>query len=600
MTVHDRTRLTGQLHLLWLHLSSFASLPKEKILSNNTAIQSKVLLGVILVALSTISGLASCGGKEHSSQASPISRVNAPVVLPSSIAAVQAAYAAEAVRGTPHYFCDCGTGAAAGCVAGSDSNDGLSKDTPKRTLASAISTLNALTNTGTVALCQGGAFTGTGSNYLSNSHCTSGTTCFDLREYNPSTFSVAATVKPIINNASGAVTLFNIWNSSNGGFRIMNLRLQGANNGGDNNNGVFIYKGAHDVTFGNVEFDSFTLAFYDESTDGMNSNVKLTGSFISNSYGQGLLGSSNNMEVSYNYWEGNGSNNVFDHTIYISSAVEIYGVSIVGNYIHGQYGSTCQGTAMVAHAAIDGLNVSNNTIEIDSDKTTGGCYGIGFNNVTGNSHAVNYRNAVFSGNIIINGGNTSLTVSSCPGCVIENNLIIQDWASGGAIGIGIDATNRGSDDTNNGNIIRNNTIWFSSVLTGTGTGISLGGEGTGHVVSNNTISSAQTAGSVSCYKYPLTLSSYTFINNNHCYSSVANTWEATRGSLSAWRTTSGFDSASITGAPNFVNASSSTGYDFKPNTGSPLIGAGSSVYKSAMDILGTTRPTQPAVGAYEP
>ena len=46
--------------------------------------------------------------------------------VPASIASVQAAFAAEPMRGPVYYYCDCGPGAEGDCVAGNDANAGTS------------------------------------------------------------------------------------------------------------------------------------------------------------------------------------------------------------------------------------------------------------------------------------------------------------------------------------------------------------------------------------------------------------------------------------------------------------------------------------------
>jgi hypothetical protein len=263
---------------------------------------------------------------------------------------------------------------------------------------------------------------------------------------------------------------------------------------------------------------------------------------------------------------------------------------------------------MVAHAEIDGLLVKNNTIIMDAAHTSPGCWGIGFNNMTNASQAQYYRNAVFSGNTIVNAGNLALTVSSCPNCVIENNVIIQNWAAGGATGISVPEKPRDGtrgDDLNTANTIRNNTIWFGPNASGSNTGISVNTEGTNYVISNNTVSSSQTSGSLNCFNYSLELGAYDFINNNHCYSSsVSNNWVAGYATLAAWWTHApGFDTASITGNPLFPAPGTdftAPGTYFTPATGSPLIGAGTAAHMSATDLTGKAHPVTPAIGAFEP
>ena len=564
------------------------------------------ILSVIFVSLV----LASCGGAvdKYSSTSStptaaPITKPQPPYVPPTtSIAAVVAACVAEPMRDTVYYYCDCGTGAEASCVAGNDSNTGTSANTPRRTLANAVSKFSTLGINDTVALCKGGAFDSTGGLNIGSNRCGAGVACNALREYTPTTFT--GTAKPIINNAAGNATLFNF--DGNGGIRLLNLKLKGViSSSGNGNHGFFFYQGAHDVTMCNLDMDTFDIAVYNESSAGNTKNIILTGSHITNTSSIGYLGSGDNTEVSYNAWDGNGSSNVFDHTLYFASSTDITNIQVIGNYIHGQYGPTCKGAVMEGHMAVDGLLVKDNVIDIDPSANTGGCWGIEFANTTGGTFPEHYRNTIYSSNTIINGGNTGLTVTSCPGCIIENNLVQIETPVGG-IGIGVAAAPVRSgiaDDLNTANVIRNNTIWYGPNANTSGTGIQVSVEGTAHIIANNTVTYSATStgnnGPFNCYKYPLTLSSYAFINNNHCQSSAAYNWEASRGDLASWQAAAsayGFDTASFTGNPLFTAA----GTNFKPASGSPLIGVGSAANGSLTDFYGTTRPNPSAIGAFEP
>ena len=522
-------------------------------------------------------------------------------VASTSIANVASACAAEPMRGTVYYYCDCGTGAESGCVAGSDTNTGTSPSAPRQTIANAAARFSSLAVNDTVALCKGGAFNSAGNLSIGSSRCGAGIACNDLREYTPTTFT--GTAKPLINNAAGAVQLFT-FSGNKGGVRLLNLKLQG-DGGSSGNQGFFFYRGAHDVTMCNLDMDAFSVAVYNESgtaTDTTTSNIKLSGSLITNSKAMAYLGGGVNEEISYNYWDGNGSSQAVDHTIYFSTVKEITNVRLIGNYIHGQYGTTCLGAPIVAHMAVDGLLVKDNVVDIAASATTGGCWGIAFNNFTNDTHAIYQRNAVFSGNTIKNGGNLALTVTGCPDCVIENNLIINELIEARGISVASGPVRSGiADDVNTRNIIRNNTIWYGPNASNGGTGIEVGTEGTGHIIANNTVtySAASTGGNgFSCFSYPLALASYSFINNNHCYSAAPSAWEATRGfSLSVWKAL-GFDTVSIAGDPMFKAA----GSDFTPAIGSPLIATGSTTLNtsSATDITGKARSNPPTIGAFEP
>ena len=531
-------------------------------------------------------------------------------VATTTYAHVSSMCAAAPVRGTVYYYCDCGTGKDANCVPGDDANTGTDPAAPRRTIANAVTRYNTLTGTNTIAFCKGGAFDATPTNWLSlnNASCAAGTTCNDLREYAPTTFLNGATptAKPIINNTTTDSTTFAV-TGNNGGVRILNLSMKGdIGTATHASHAFFLYRGAHDVTMCNLDLDGFDMPLYNESGgdgDALTTNIKVTGSTITNSRVIGYLGGGDHAEISYNNWDGNGGSNMFDHTIYLASGKNISNMQVVGNYIHGQYGPTCYGAVMIAHGSIDGLLVKGNTVVVEATQTTPGCWGIGFNNNTGATHAQYYRHAIFSGNTVINGGNLGFTVSSCPGCIIENNVVISNWVSGGGTGIsvpgyGVNAA-RG-DDVGTAYVIRNNTVWFGPNATGTSTGIDINTEGTNYVVANNTMSSAQSVGSVNCFRYRLGLASYTFINNNHCYSTVSNRWETTQGSLANWLNYStgyNFDTNSITGVdPQFT----APGTDFTLLASSPLKGAGTAAYMSAKDFAGKTRPNPPAIGAFEP
>ena len=534
------------------------------------------------------------------------------------------------LQGTSYYYCDCGTGADKNCVAGSDTNTGTS-NAPRKTIGDAITRYNSLTTSSptTFAFCKGGAFNVTSRIFMNNMLCPPGTigpngitkTCTDFREYISPAFilSNASDAKPIINNMVGDnAYLFTFQQPNSGGVRFLNLKFQG-----DvasltlNTEGIFTFNGAHDITVGNVTIDSFALPFNINSGGAnavLNPNIKVTGNTITNSSSMAYLGGGPNAEVSYNYFDGNGSTNQLDHTIYLSGGyVNIPNMNVVGNYIHGQYGSTCNGVVLTVHGQYTDLALSNNTIDIDPSAFSGGCYGLSVGD-GGYPTAAIFQNVTISGNTINNGGNIAIGIAECSACVVNNNVITYNVNTSAVttrpVGIMVPSSvSRLGDQINTGTTITNNTIWVGSNAIGGVSGIQFKSEGTGYVVANNTVNYASTNpgliwGVPTCFDYPLPLASYTFINNNHCnFAATPYTWEATSGkSLTAWQTYSvskGFDSASVSAPAQFVNSTTSP-YDFHP-TGSPLLGTGSPVYAptTATDITGTPWRTLPAIGAYE-
>jgi hypothetical protein len=567
--------------------------------------------------LAIVSSLTSCGDSitEENRNSNNNYTPTPIIILPSSIAAEAKLCADAPMRGPIYHYCDCQAGAASGCVAGNDtSGDGTSAH-PYRTLTHATALISSFTgNTNhTVALCQGGAFNSVApyGESINRSGCTAGTDCDDIREYSPTTFS--GTAAPLLKTTVSGQPLFR-FSGNVGGVRILNLALQ--DNTGGRNNALWAGYNAHDITMCNTTMNDFAIAINlaGSLTVTPAASVHIRGNTIINSTVIGFLGAASNSEINYNYWDGNGASNSLDHTIYLSAAEGVTNMQLVGNYIHGQYGPTCLGVVFVAHGAFDYLNITDNTIEIDSDKSSGGCYGIGLG-AAGSYTAPNYfRHTVVARNIIKNGGNLAMTIGNANGAVIEDNLIINDWPypyeiTGISVAAGPSRTSP-ADDISTADIVRNNTVWFGPAVVNGGVGISTGDEGTGHIIANNTVTyaSSTTGGrGFSCYDHTLPLGAYSFMNNNHCYSAAAYTWNTSNGAtLSAWQTyatSRGWDSASIGGAPHFVNATSSPGYDFHPNTGSPLSplpGKGSHANAPTRDLTNSTLFLDPpAIGAYE-
>jgi hypothetical protein len=291
--------------------------------------------------------------------------------------------------------------------------------------------------------------------------------------------------------------------------------------------------------------------------------------------------------------------------------MELTGFNIVGNYIYGSSIATCDGGIFVMHGNLTDITISDNWLEVPGAKTSN-CYGISLNNYGGYPAPRHFRNVLISGNTVINSEARGITTAESPGAIIENNNIIYTSSSGEfyAIYVGEHARATAADDLNTANVVRNNTVYFGPAVTGNAKyGVAVRIEGTNHIISNNTVYSATTSGvQLSCFYYPLALTSYDFINNNNCYTAGSTlAWELSHATLSGWRTYSSGGLASGASAdeagksiqedPLFTDTST---YNFKPAAGSPLIGAGNVTNKSVLDIMKNTRPSPPAIGAYEP
>ena len=557
----------------------------------------------------------------------------AAVSVPSSIAAEQALWTNMAVRGTPYYFCDCQTGAAGNCVAGSDSNAGTSASAPKQTLASATAMISGFTGdtNHTIAFCKGGSFNSvaTYGESINRSGCTAGTDCDDIREYASPAFTSSAA--PILN-----ATVFDgtnhqsllVFSGNYGGVRIFNLALNDTTSG--NAQGVLLIYGAHDVTTANNTIQNFYIGvdWAGDNTVSPSIRSKARGNTFINSRTIAIFGGASNSEIDYNYFEGNGANTIYDHAIYVG-VDEVGGlnhIDVIGNYIHGQYGSKCLGNVISMHGGIDYFNITDNTVVIDADKTAGGCTGISVSS-GGYTNPVWYHHLVVARNTLINTGKNAMDAENDTGAILEDNLIIQNWAYGSSPGVsqwmigGISlhhGAQRAQDELSTANTVRNNTVWFGPAVLGGAIGIDTGDQGTNNVLANNTVTYTSTSigQGVGCYSYTLANAAFAFANNNHCYVAASGYWwrvmtdsngqfikDGTQMSLSAWQSyaaTQGWDSASITSAPNFVNAVPTYGsFNFKPNTGSPLISAGSHANAPTYDLTNvSTFGNPPDIGAY--
>lgn len=481
------------------------------------------LRGFFLIVVHAFLFIPGCGGSSGGTSTS-VTLPPQPVI--GTIADVDAAAKTEPYLSgnSVQYYCDCQAGAAAGCAAGSDTTGDGSQATPYQTLDAAMAWVDGAAYR-TAALCRGGAFTTANTGkfiYMFNSHnCPAGNICNEVREY-PVGGSVA---KPLITNPVGAHYLFSTRNDT-GGWRFMNLKLQGSWDIATGSNwAFFLYANlglspqvVHDIIIKNVDMDSFDLAV-DVATN-ENSNITITGNHINNSSTFATLGACSNLTISYNSFINNGGDNMFDHTIYVGSHSPVRDVSIVGNYIYGfstaSGNTTCLGGPLVGHGEFTNLTVSGNIVQ--EDTTAGaGCWGISFN-AGGYAWPTFFRNAIITDNIVINGGNTPLSVSNSPGVLVANNLIIKQSASNGGKGIAVAGYLARTPGTGGlgyaefTGAINGTTLTVSAVTTGAiRTGMTLFGSG---ITPNTTIVSG--SGNSWVVSAPQTVSAGTAIIGESC------------------------------------------------------------------------------------
>lgn len=405
---------------------------------------------------------------------------------------------------------------------------------------------------------------------------------------------------------------------------------------------------SHDVSVLNMNITSFVSGINESLPADVNTTI--IGNHFTNISQFGYNGGSNNLNIGYNYLHNVGSSILQNHAIYVASHYGVSGVTIQGNYMEGYWtnGATytqCVDALLVLHAAIDQLTIDSNLIN-NASNAAAGCSGISANNNTAAAFGSYLTNTTISNNVVINGGNSQLNVTSCPGCQIINNLLISDNALGGwgivapenaartniancIANTYVPPYSQCSDAAMTGYTIANNTSVFTANATnGTNAGLDAGivstETQTGIIVENNTVEYlANSAGlnQVHCFKYPLSYSAYTRIDHNNCYvPSIAYVWEAVTGdSLATWQAASGFDtwdsansnanalgnpSWTIPVSPYLTQSDSSVTYqylqsNFTPAASGVLAGKGIGANAPTKDITGATRPNPPAIGAYE-
>lgn len=527
-----------------------------------------------------------------------VSRLLTLVVLGVCLAGAPAAFATN-------YICNCGPGADADCVPGSDSNSGTSPSSPLRTFEAARSAFRDLPAGGETRFCSGGSF---GSSPVSsrweNYNCPEGPQCV-IADYD-APWASGDEGRPILRQSIPGAVGFSFDNGGDarhtGNVLLENLDMRG--DGTDGADAIFFYNDANDYTIRNLRIDSWKIGIHpaasrscdsdDTRCNARNDRIFVYDSTITNNTNQGWLGRADNSGLFNNYWEGNGDSITLDHNIYFSNGNNF---TISGNRLyrsaHGT-GNECRGASLVAHGTIDNILVENNEIWEDVGSATPQCWGIALDN--GYSSAESITNAVIRGNIVRNMGNVAIGVAVCQDCLIENNVVIAEQAHGTR---GIIAPNRsaGPGDAETTRVtVRNNSIYFGAAADGTG--ISVGSTGNNHTIANNAIYYEGTDRGFSCMTLNSNTSVYDAVANNICYfpNSSGGTWASGIGSLSELQSR-GLGQGSQNVNPEF--SSRQNGNLSAASSSSPMVNGANAQLASPLAVFGAERDGSPDVGAYE-
>jgi hypothetical protein len=517
---------------------------------------------------------------------------------------------AGVARATVYYVSDCRAGADPNCVAGDDTRAGTDPTLPWRTVAHASDQFGSMRPGDQVLFARGGSFTD-GDCWWNNYNSVAANPII-IADYTPPWSSGAN--RPILTytntdpNNGRSILRFECNGNAHrrDGFVIRNLELHGSGTGW----GIFFSNDVDDILMENLLIDGFTIGVGteggqtpDPGSDMTCDHVILRNSRMVNNNGDGFLGLGNDILIENNQFENNGTaGGIRNHNVYLEGFGDNNVVRGNDLYRASMSGGVCTGTSLVAHGVHNGLVIENNTVHEDVGAANDGCYGISV--TVGYSSAEGSPGAVIRGNRVINVGGIGISATSCPNCVIEDNVIVEEQPTDDFAGIKIpDRSRKPIDMPDTNATIRNNSVYFSAAVTGGSLGIYLGDEGTGHVVVNNAVHYAGTAGGgggVSGFWLNLPVASYAAVDNNIFYSpnSPNSKWEGSRGqTLAQWRVT-GFDVDSSTANPLFASPASPD-YNLSIPSVSPAVNAGNAVNASPVDITGRIRDANPDIGAYE-
>lgn len=486
------------------------------------------------------------------------------------------------------YVCDCQPGAAATCVAGSDSNPGTA-ELPLQSFGAAMQALRNLSAGGTVALCRGGRWTSGAERINRNTGCTAQAPCV-LADY-AAAWSHEAEPAPLVEvDQPGTRYLIGVDAASgqhvNEGLVFRNLTFASPFLEGK---GIFLFRTVNDVTMSCLDISGFAVGLQLATAGARN---VLSDSHIHDNGEQGYLGGCNDCGVQRSRFANNGfamaaeGRGQFAHNLYMSPA-SVNPQVADGMFVRDSYftrsavdpqNEQCMGISVTVHGGlVTNLDITGNVVEEPTGRASGGCWGITVDAT--NFDAERNEDVRIAGNVVRNVGNVSIGLSSCVRCVVENNVVIQQ-AMGSARGILMPDRARQPEDAVSSDVtMRNNTVYFGGWADGVG--IELGGEGEGYTLANNIVAYDGTTGS--CLQLPASSTQYTLVDANLCSGGVLSAELVTR------------DASLDAQAPQFVDAPA----DLRLQAESPAVDSGCLQGSAGDDLLGSQRGSLVDRGAFE-
>jgi hypothetical protein len=501
-----------------------------------------------------------------------------------------AASVCTAASATVYYVSDCQAGAASGCVAGNDSNNGTTAATAWRTTAKLQSAFNVGKPGDQFLLAKGGAWSGVSM------------TLFNTNGGNPSamyanpmiidsyTPSWGGTAKPILNVSSGVIA-FDFTNGStpdaNGGYTVRNLSLQGA---GAADVGVRLFNGVQNVVAENLTVNGFNAGLACGGTPDAGSDpsfITLRNSTFTNnrSVGVGMWGCPNTL-IEGNTLDNNGFTRPgLDHPMYVSGSdkgrvtnnVVIRNNKLTNNAVTS---GLCQATVIVGHDIAADWVIENNYIYQAPNSAYPTCWGIGM--IPGNGgYMEGMDRLVIRGNTLVNVGNIGIDVAACRTCTIENNVVVWESTTE-AIGIRHHVAPVTPTYVGTALTVRNNSVYFAKT-NDTSRGVVVNDQGTNHIVVSNLVYFGAGSVAAACFDTNLGTAAFTAWGNNLCFG--AGFGKSGTGDVSA--------DPKLASTPTLAN-----NFSMALASGSPAINAGNLTLSSTKDRLSVSRST-PDIGAFE-
>jgi len=488
----------------------------------------------------------------------------------------------QATVGTTFYACECGPGAAVGCVGGSDQAIG-SIDQPLSSYHALQLQFGSLAAGDSVAFCRGGSFSvkSTDDRRWLNDNCTAQAPC-TIRDYVPP-WADAGAPPPRLEIDGGVGFDFDTLGQDLSPRQLLNLSLHG--NQGDQ--AVYASGKLNHLLLCGLELSGFkrglvfnpyeptqSVVLRDSDAHDLGGAAFTTGGGICSDCG-----------VIHDSFERVGAPNEGAILLWSESdpnlRIEDNEFSNIGHDGAGH----CAATAIDLHGKQTDASLARNRFTEAAASGSATCKAISLSaDLTAPAERVRIAN-----NLISNFGAELIHVRYCDDCLIENNVLVTEQPIASTL-FYLGGANRTK--------LRNNTLYFSADA-GSDAAASAGflfERDATTELSNNLILNLGSRPQFSCF-FGLDPSTpnFEYSDYNLCFFPhvVAGEWVSGRGRLLDWQ--------QVAGAPDQHSfyADPELDAELHPNAGSFVAGKGDRAHAPATDAAGKARRDPPDVGAYE-